>query len=136
MSFPHDAAAPTAGGERKLLPDGIYELQITDAKEGKSKAGDIMVNVTCEVINNNEFNGAKVFYNVTFMPKEKPGAGMSTHFLKTIGQPWDGAIIVEPDNWVGEQFKAKIGTREYKNKMGNTVKTNDIKDIEEAGVPF
>lgn len=132
--FNHDAAAPTTGGGYSLIPDGTYELQIIDFKEGTSRAGHNMVNITCEVINNQELNGAKVFHNVTFLPKETngkptPGAGMSSHFLKSINQSYEGGIVVDPIAWVGEKFKAKVGTREYTNKRDEKVKTNDIKEI-------
>lgn len=136
MSFPHDAAAPTEGGGARLLTPGKYELLITKVEEKKSKNGSPMVNVTCEVQNNEEFNGAKVFHNVTFLPKDKPGSGMSTHFLKTIGQPWEGAIEVNPDAWVGEDFIAKISTREYDKKDGTKGRTNNIDEIESSDVPF
>lgn len=135
MSFPHDAAAPTEGGGSRLLPPGKYELVITKIEEKKSQKGYPMVNVTCEVKNNEEFNGAKVFHNVTFLPKDKTGAGMSTHFLKTINQAWDGAIEVNPEAWVGEKFVAKISTREYDKKDGTKGKTNNIDELE-GTVPF
>lgn len=135
--FHHDAAAPTEGGRSRLLTPGKYELLITKVEEKTSKKGNYpMVNVTCEVQNNEEFNGATVFHNVTFLPKDKPGAGMSTHFLKSIGQPWDGAIEVNPDAWVGEDFIAKISTREYDKKDGSKGKTNNIDEIESSDVPF
>lgn len=136
MSFTHDAAVPTEGGRARLLPPGKYELLITKIEEKKSKNGDPMVNVTCEVQNNDEFNGAKVFHNVTFLPKDKPGAGMSTHFLKTINQSWEGAIEVNPEAWVGEDFIAKISTREYDKENGTKGRTNNIDEIESSDVPF
>lgn len=134
--FTHDAAAPTEGGGARLLPPGKYELLITKVEEKKSKNGDPMVNVTCEVQNNTEYNGAKVFHNVTFLPKDKPGAGMSTHFLKSIGQPWEGAVSVDPDAWVGTDFTAKISTREYEKKDKTKGKTNNIDEIESSDIPF
>lgn len=127
--FQHDAAEPTTGGGATLLPAGTYDLLISEVKEGKSKAGDPMVNVTCEVQNNAEYNGAKVFHNVTFMGKDKPGAGMSSHFLKCINQPYQGAIDVNPDAWVGEDFKAKIAPRTYTKKDGSEAKTNNIVEV-------
>lgn len=133
--FTHDAAAPTAGGGSTLLPAGKYDLVITKVEEKKSKSGFPMVNVTCEVHNNTDFNGAKVFHNVTFLPKDKPGAGMSTHFLKMINQPWEGVVEVDPSKWVGEDFTAKISTREYDKKDGTKGKTNNIDEIIES-VPF
>ena len=133
MSFQHNAAPPSEG--YTLLPDGDYDLQITNVTEKKSRAGDPMVNVEFEVINNTDFNGKKIFTNVTFMQADKPGAGMSTHFLKTIGQPWEGAIEVDAENWVGERVKAKISTREYTNDKGKKVTTNDIKSFDVFGDP-
>lgn len=139
MSFPMDAAPPSEG--RRLLPEGTYELVITKVEEKKSSAGDPMVNVTCEVRNNPEFNGARVFHNVTFMSKEKPGAGMSSHFLKCINQPYEGAITVDPDAWIGEDFIAKIAVEdfEYKKgpKIGQKVQTNALKEIKSSDeTPF
>lgn len=134
--FTHDAAAPTEGGGSTLLPAGTYDFVITKVDEKKTQAGFPMINVTCEVKNNNEFNGAKVFHNVSFLPKDKPGSGMSTHFLKCINQAWEGAITVEPNDWVGEEFKAKISPREYTKKDGTTAKTNNITEVSESGIPF
>lgn len=131
--FTHDAAAPTEGGGIVLLPAGIYELVITKVEEKKSNAGDPMVNVTCEVMNNPEYNGAKVYHNVTFMSKEKPGAGMSSHFLKCINQPYEGAVSVDPQAWVGEDFRAKLMPEEFEYKKGPKVgqktKVNAIKEV-------
>lgn len=136
MSFSHNAAPPTEGFS--LLPDGTYELQITDIDEKKSGKGYPMVNVTCEVINNPEFNGKKVFHNVTFMPKETngkptPGAGMSSHFLKCINQPYEGDITVDPVEWVGNKFKAKVAEEDFTYnqgpKTGQTKKVNSIKEV-------
>lgn len=135
--FTHDAAEPTTGGGSTLLPAGTYDLVITKVEEKKSSKGHPMINVTCEVLNNPEFNGAKVFHNVTFLPKGDKGAGMSSHFLKCINQPYEGAISVDPDKWVGEDFKAKIQPREYDKKDGTKAKTNDLKEIfASEDVPF
>ncbi len=135
MTFPHDFAPESQ--PFTLLPDGEYELQITDTKESKTKAGDPMVNVTCEVINNPDHNGRKLFYNVSFLPKEKPGSGMSTHFMKAINQPWKGSVEVDCSYWIGEKFKAEVSTREYTKKDGSKATVNDIKSIEAAdALPF
>lgn len=137
MPFPHDAAAPTESGGARLLPSGTYDLVITKVQEKTTRDGHPMVNVTCEVRNNQEFNGATVFHNVSFLPKDKPGAGMSTHFLKCINQKWDGAITVDPEAWIGEDFKAKIEPREYEKKDGTKAKTNNITAIIPADeIPF
>lgn len=135
--FTHDAAAPTEGGGTTLLPAGDYNLVITKTEEKKTKDGYPMVNVTCEVRNNAEYNGSKVFHNVSFLPKDKSGSGMSTHFLKCINQPWEGAVSVDSLAWVGEDFYAKIAPREYDKKDGTKAKTNNIVSVKSSDdIPF
>lgn len=136
--FTHDFAPESEGFT--LLPDGTYELQITNTEERKTQKGYPMVNVECEVINNSEFNGKRVFHNVSFLPKEtngKPtsGAGMSTHFMKCINQPHEGSAEIDCEAWIGEKFKAKIGSREYTKKDGTKATVNNIEGIE-ALLPF
>lgn len=132
--FSHNAAAPTSG--MTLLPDGNYEVKILKVEQKLTRKDRYpMVNITCEVINNVAYNGKKIFHNVTFMPKDKKGAGMSTHFLKCINQPWEGEIDVDPDAWVGEVFKATVSSREYVNDKGTKQTVNDIKDVE-GTTPF
>ena len=131
--FTHDAAEPTTGGGSTLLPAGTYELVITKIEQKKTGKGYPMVNVTCEVRNNAEYNGATVFHNVSFLPKSEKGSGMSSHFLKCINQPYEGAISVDPDAWVGESFKAKLIQEDFTytkgEKVGQTKKVNSIKEV-------
>jgi hypothetical protein len=130
--FDYTAAPPTTGFSP--LPEGTYNLKIVAIEEKKTNKDKFpMVAVTCEVINNEEYNGKTVFHNVTFMPKDRKGAGMSTHFLKCINQPWDGDITVDPIAWQGETFKAKIAivpfTYNQGKNVGKTVDRNEIKEV-------
>jgi hypothetical protein len=86
-----------------------------------------MVNILCTVINNEEFNGERVFHTVTFLPKDSPGAGMSVHFLKSIGQPWEGNVKVDATQWVGAEFAGYVVEDEYKGKKKN--KISEIKPL-------
>ena len=94
-------------------PDGDYWVKIVEASDEKdgspriSKNGDPIVNVRCE-IDEGEFLGTTFFHNVTFMPVNKKGAGMAVHFLKTIGEPWEGDVAVEPSAWTGKRFRAHL----------------------------
>ena len=110
------------GGKYPPIPNDYYDFQITDVKEKVTKNGDPMVNMTLE-ITSPIHTGRFVFHNVTF-PKVDPAtgkppkwAGMSVHFLKTIGEPFEGEFIVTPDAWIGKQFKAK--TKTAKDLKGN-----------------
>ncbi len=140
MSFNYNATGiDTNQKSFDPLPDGKYTLRITKAEEAQSKNKNFMAKLECEVINNQEFNGRKVFHNVTFMsdPQAK-GAGMSVHFLKTIGQPWEGEIEIDVPAWEGATFVAKLAKASYTNKAGMLVHKNEIKAVEpvEEGIPF
>lgn len=116
---------------RELLPNGPYTFSIIGVTEKKSSKGDYMVSVKCSVINNLDHNGKWVFHNVTFLPPEKPGAGMAIHFLKTIGQPWEKKFEIKPDDWLGGIFLGTIEATEYKGKL-----RNEITKIEATDLPF
>lgn len=140
MGRPYDATGidPDAVGFA-LLPDGKYTLKITKATEKASKNGNLMASLECEVINNQEFNGRKVFHNVTFLAPSEKGAGMAIHFLKTISQPWEGKIEIDIPAWEGAQFIALIGKDTYfSNKTGKNVDKNEIKKVEKdaSWIPF
>lgn len=123
----------------ELLPDGKYTLRITKAAEATSKNGNLMAKLESEVINNIEHNGRKVFHNVTFLKPKDAGAGMAIHFLKTIGQPWEGKIEIDIPAWEGATFTAKLGKASYvSSKTGETVWKNEIKAVEksEDDIPF
>lgn len=123
MSFDYNATGvKPSDGEYTPLPDGVYDLKIIKAEEKTTKNGDPMVVVDFEVVNNPDFSGKKIkFHNVAFVPRTNPGAGIPVHFLKTIGEPWEGAYKVQPQDWLGKFLKAKVGIREYEGKQYNNV---------------
>jgi hypothetical protein len=86
-----------------------------------------MVNILCQVINNSEFDGERVFHTVTFLKAGTPGAGMSIHFLKTIGQPFEGKISPDSSQWVGAEFAGYVIQEEYKGRIKN--KISEIRPI-------
>jgi hypothetical protein len=136
MSFNFDATGikvdEKKGFEKKLLPKGMYTFEIVEfvskagesyPKEGTTKNGDPKVDILAQVVEPIEFEGERVFHSVTFLSKEKPGAGMSVHFLKTINQPHEGVISVDPQAWVGEQFMAFVIEDEYMGRKNNKIKS-------------
>ncbi len=123
----------------ELLPEGKYTLRITKAEETQSKKGNFMAKLECEVINNPDFNGRKIFHNVTFLNPQDKGAGMSVHFLKTIAQPWEGKIEIDIPSWEGAQFVATLGKSSYTSqKTGKLVDKNEITKVEKDTnwIPF
>lgn len=94
-------------------PEGEYWLVVKEASDIKdmgpriTRNGDPYVMVTCEV-DEGPYLGKMVWHNVTFMKAGAPGAGMAVKFLKTIGEPWDGEIDINPAIWIGRRFRAKL----------------------------
>jgi hypothetical protein len=145
--FKHDFTGVEESGnfETRLMPKAWYNVQVVEfvakdgtqyPKEGTTKNNDPMVSLLCEVIDDQEFQGERLFYTVTFLPKDKPGAGMSKHFLKVIGQPNDAQVDVDPQTWVGEKFQAYVIEDEYKGRKKN--KISDIREwsSQKDQVPF
>lgn len=95
-------------------PEGVYWLRIvktTDQKDGmpwKTRNGDDYVSVECEIDDQGDYFGKKVWHGVTIMDPSKPGAGMAVKFLKSIGEPWEGQFDIDTDNWIDKKFRARL----------------------------
>lgn len=136
----------TGGGQKKLLPKQWFTFEIvpfttkdgskTYPLEGYTKKNNYpKVDVLVEVVDEGEFKGERVFHTVTFMPKGTEGAGMAIHWLKTIGEPHEGKIRPNPQNWAYKRFQGFPFTDEYNGKKNN--KLGEIKPIEKSDdIPF
>lgn len=112
MSFNYDATGIEITGNFTPAPPGKYNLVIKECKEKVTKNGDPMVSALCE-IDDAGWLGTRVWHNVSFLGKDetgKPrkGAGMAVHFLKVIGESWEGNFEVNCESWVGKRFRAQL----------------------------
>ena len=100
MSFGYNATnvKPTTF---ELLEKGWRLLKIDAVQETVSKRGHDQVLVTFKVEEGNDIGRRLPFHNVTFLPEGSKGAGIAIHFLKCIGQPYEGKLRVTPSDWVG-----------------------------------
>lgn len=119
-----------APGGKFTLPDGDHTFRIVEAKPGKSKKGYFMVECICEVINELDLIGRRLKHWVTFLPPESKGAGMAIHFLKVIGQPWEGKFKITSADWIGCTFVGKTKTEPYTNKEGKTFQQSKIDSVD------
>lgn len=103
-----------------VAPQGNYHVVITGAEEKVSSNGNDMVKVTCQ-IDEGQFDGAKIWHNVTFLDPESKAAGLALHFLHTIGQPYQGEFEIKTSEWLGRRFLANIGVEEYNGKKKNVI---------------
>jgi hypothetical protein len=138
MEFDATGIEPTAQGQSKLFPKQWFTFKViehttndgrTYPLEGFTKEKKYpKVDLLCECIDQGEYFGERVFHTVTFLPKGKDGSGMSVHWLKTINQPYEGKIEVNPQAWVGEQFMGYPIVDEYQGKKRN--KFGEVKAVE------
>ncbi|HEX9504244.1 MAG TPA: hypothetical protein VF974_08090 [Patescibacteria group bacterium] len=123
------------------IPEGHYTLIINEASDIKdgsqriTKNGDPYVNVKCSV-DKGEYIGKIIYHNVTFLHPDKNGSGIAIKFLKTIGEPWENEFDVEPSNWIGKTFKAKVIVgKDNKGRSRNEI-SYLIDELKEDEIPF
>lgn len=153
--FDFDATGidPNESKSNNLLKKGWYDFKIIEfvskagneyPLEGYTKENNYpKVTIMCEVENPQDSTGKRVLHTVTFMPAKgkdgqpTPGAGMSVHFLKSIGQPFEGPFKVSSEKWVDKRFRGYVVIDEYKGKQNNKIsQIEPIEDKKEAEIPF
>jgi hypothetical protein len=127
--FNTDMTGVEIGKSYTPLPEGSYVLRVHTVEEKKTKAGDPMVKVVLEVMTPLEHKGRKVFHNVTFFPAGAKGAGFAKHWLKVMGQPYEGQVTVNPAAWRGEKIVSDIIVEED-TWQGKQVLRNNLTEIE------
>jgi hypothetical protein len=115
----YDATGVDASGGYPIIEKpGFYPFRITVATPGQSKNGDFQV-VVDSVCLDPRWKDIPVRHWVTFLPKENKGAGMALHFLKCIGEPYEGVIDIHPMSWERKTFMGKVIINEYDGKRNN-----------------
>lgn len=121
MSFRYNATGVSMNNF-KLLPEGWMGFKIVEAEERESKNGDYQVLAKCKAQDSRYADCSEVWHYVTFLPKENKGASIPLHFLKCIGQPYEGEFTVDADKWLGKKFMGKVTVDEYQGKTNNKLK--------------
>ena len=107
MSFRYNTSGvPERTGGFTLVDEDTYHVIVDGIKE-MWKGDDPQVVVTYRIIAGEQtdrtFEGKTLKEWRTFKP-DKEQKGWNKHFLKVLGQPWDGDIAIDPDAWVGHQL--------------------------------
>lgn len=107
-----------SGGFPIIETEGWYAFRVVLATPGKSKNGDyqVVVDTVCLDIRWKDYG---VRHWVTFLPKTSMGAGMALHFLKCIGEPYEGIIDVDPMGWERKTLMGKVIVSEHQGKRNN-----------------
>ena len=122
MSHRYDGSNVKPGSGYEPIPKGRYLLLIIDAQEGHTKTnGDYKVVVEYRVYTG-PFEKRRIkFHNVIFFPPDHPMAGLALHYLRCIGEPYEGEFDVNPDAWLGKLVWGEVAIKG---------KFNEVKGIE------
>lgn len=131
-----DAAAESAGGGGQKFtpaPRGIYTIQVADYKDGTtSQSQRPKVDLECEIADEGEHFGKKVWLTITQIPKGEKGHGLMVHQLHAFGLALDGNYDFDTSELQGRQARALLGvTQREKVKDGKTY-INDVNFVEEV----
>jgi hypothetical protein len=111
-----------------ITEEAWFPFRVITATMGKSKNKDPMVTVDTVCLSP-KWKDFPIRHWVTFVPKDKPGAGIALHFLKCIGQPYEGVIDIKPEAWERKTFMGKVTISDYENKNGEKKKNNKFSSI-------
>lgn len=125
MTFRHNSSNIKVEDKFAPIPAGEYFFVIQDASEKTSKTGHPMIEMTLQLIEDEQFHGKTLKHYVVFLPEGSKGDGISVHFRKCIGVPYGGDDEVDARDWVGKKIRAKLKVekREWEGKEyeGNKV---------------
>lgn len=123
--MPHQMDArgivPQKPGTYTLVPDNTRcILRVNNYEEKFSTAGDYMVVVEWAVETPEQYAGVTIpYHNVTFKAAGAKGAGIAIHFLKTIGEPFEGETLdIDPGRWLGKKVSGLVGQETYTPEKG------------------
>jgi hypothetical protein len=138
MTFPYSSTGIEPSEGFKLIPPDRYVLEIENAVEGVTKNGDPKVTVDYKVSDGPHKGSSIRYHNVSFLPVGAKGAGIAVHYLKSIGEPWEGDFKVNCQHWIGKKL---IGTvvqeKDLKGVMRNVVRFVDPLEVSaDSDVPF
>jgi len=135
-------AGAGGGGNFSPAPRGIYTLQIADHSDGlRTQSGKYIgtpiTKLTCEIADECEHFGKRVWHNVTWIPrgtgeKANSGHGMAVHFLHAVGLPFDGKFKFAESDLQGRTFRALLGITTYDKVVNGKTYTNEKNFIEEV----
>jgi hypothetical protein len=114
-------AGNAQAGDRFLVPDGIYCVEIIDAKEKKSKTGNPMIELKHEVRLDGGGSGPKFF---DWLVMSDASAWKLDQFLAAAGRhPGEGVEVnIEADELIGLLLTVRL--RQRKRDKGTTMEVD------------
>lgn len=118
--------AKSGGGSFEPVPDGDYDLLVTEASASTTQAGKPMYTIETTV-QGGPSNGRKIWDRLVVSADNGRAMGFFFRKMKAIGLPVDFFQTQPTDDQIvqalkGRSFRAKVGKSEYQGKIGNEIK--------------
>jgi len=121
----------SGGGNFTPAPRGIYTIQVANVKPGVTQTKRQMVTLECEIADEGDEFGKKVWHNVTQIPKGEKGHGIMVHSLHAFGLEHDGHLDFDPvEAFQGQSARALLGVKPYTKVKDGRSYTNDVNFVE------
>ncbi|WKZ15502.1 MAG: DUF669 domain-containing protein [Candidatus Jettenia caeni] len=116
-----------------LIEPGFYTVQIENIEERLTRRGAKMLTCLYRILNKIEYGkfnkhpGNLIFHNIVFpLPDDEPDKAAFmldriATFLKLLGEPYKGKIVINPSNWYGKELAIKVKHQEWNGGMQHAV---------------
>ena len=127
-----DDESEGGGGNFEPAPRGFYTIQVADFKEDTTATTKRpCLKLTCEIADEGDSLGKKVWLTITQIPKGKPGYGLTVRALHAFGFGTEGTYDFEPSDWQGSRASVLLGIKPVTKVVDGKSYTNYVNYIEE-----
>jgi len=99
-------------GKFTLPPEGTYEVEIAEKKDGQSSNDDPMISIKLMICAGEYQDEAWIWDNILIPSLDSPAAkilGRTKHFLHCIGEPYEEEeTLWDSDKWVWKRCKVRL----------------------------
>lgn len=109
MGFQYSADGSQAkdAGPR-VLPEGDYEFRINEVPKHSITTTNRNMLTFKFTVDNGEFQGKTVRFNLVFIPKGESSHSMTVKALKAFGMEYDGILHIEPEDFLDRVVRAHV----------------------------
>lgn len=109
MGFPFDAdASQDTDSGPKNIPEGDYIFRVHQIPTHSITSTNRNMLTMKMIIDDGEYSGRGIRFNLVFIPKTEKAHSMTVKALKAFGLQYDGALDIEPSDFVDKPIKAHV----------------------------
>jgi len=135
-------------GDFILVEEGEHLARIDEMRENITENGDEMFTIKLTIVAGVSVDGW-VWDNIVLSDNpNSPGykiLGRTKHFLHCIGEPYEGNILIDTENWKGKEVRIKVFHDKFTNKyhremtkakVGNYLLSDELQEVGAEEGPF